>query len=130
MYRLRQIKSTLRVRWNLSRYRYKNTKSFNPLLKNEGFIGFEDVKGNVIASCVIAAKQLHPFIQECMQYYNQDFTIEIINKNEANVIDITQRLIKKGMQLGGGEQVINEMHIYPREYFCPMDFGEPRSLPA
>ena len=57
-----------------------------------------------------------------MQYYNQDFTIEIINKNEANVIDITQRLIKKGMQLGGGEQVINEMHIYPREYFCPMDF--------
>ena len=100
----------------------KILKSFNPLLKNEGFIGFEDVKGNVIASCVIAAKQLHPFIQECMQYYNQDFTIEIINKNEANVIDITQRLIKKGMQLGGGEQVINEMHIYPREYFCPMDF--------
>ena len=73
----------------------KILKSFNPLLKNEGFIGFEDVKGNVIASCVIAAKQLHPFIQECMQYYNQDFTIEIINKNEANVIDITQRLIKK-----------------------------------
>lgn len=100
----------------------KILKSFNPLLKNEGFIGFEDVKGNVIASCVIAAKQSHPFIQECMQYYNQDFTIEIINKNEANVIDITQRLIKKGMHLGGGEQVIKEMHIYPREYFCPMDF--------
>lgn len=33
----------------------KILKSFNPLLKNEGFIGFEDVKGNVIASCVIAA---------------------------------------------------------------------------
>lgn len=57
-----------------------------------------------------------------MQYYNQDFTMEIINKNEANVIDITQRLVQKGMQLGGKEQIIAGMHIYPREYFCPMDF--------
>lgn len=100
----------------------KILKSFGPLLEDEGFIGFEDVKGNIIALCVIAAKQKHPFIKECMQYYNQDFTMEIINKNEANVIDITQRLVKKGLQLGGKEQIIAGMHIYPREYFCPMDF--------
>ena len=100
----------------------KMIRSFNSLLEEDGFMCFEDVKGDIVASCVMAAKPNHLFIKECLEYYDRDFTMDIVDNNEANVIDITKRFVKKGLQLGGAEQIVSGIHIFPREYFCPMDF--------
>lgn len=100
----------------------KMLRSFNSLLSKDGFMCFEDVKGNIVASCVMAAIPKHSFIEECLQYYDRDFTLDIIDNNEANVVDITRRLVDKGLQIGGQEQSVSGIHIFPREYFCPMDF--------
>lgn len=100
----------------------KLIKSFDELLYNEAFLGFEDVKGQIIASCVMGFKKEHPFIKECLSYYRQPFTLNIIENNEANVIDITKRLCNYGLLLGGKEQHVKDIRIYSRDYFCPMDF--------
>ncbi len=100
----------------------KVLKTFNPLLENNGFMCFEDVKGDFLASCVIAVKSQHPIIKKCLEYYTRDFTLDVINNNEANVVSITQQFINNGLQLGGKEQFVSGIHIFPREYFCPMDF--------
>ena len=100
----------------------KILKSFNSLLESHGLLGFEDIKGEVIASCIMGFEKEHSFIKECLEYYNQPFTLDIIKNNEANVIDITNRLRNYGLILGGMEQIVDDIKIYPREYFCPMDF--------
>lgn len=101
----------------------KVLKNFDDLLNESAFMCFEDVKGEVIASCVIGAIPQHPFIAECMEYYKRDFdSKKIVDGNEANVIEITRLLKEHGLKLGGKEQTIANVHIYPRTYFCPMDF--------
>ena len=101
----------------------KVIKSFNDLLAQDAFMCFEDAKGDIIASCVIGSIPRHPFIKKCMEYYNQDFSIsKIVDGNEANVIHITRQLQEYGLQLGGKEQTVIGIHIYPRTYFVPMDF--------
>lgn len=101
----------------------KVLKSFNDLLNENAFMCFEDMKGEVVASCVIGAIPRHPFIAECMEYYNRNFDVrQIIEGNEANVIEITRLLKGHGLKIGGKEQIVADVHIYPRTYFCPMDF--------
>lgn len=100
----------------------KVIKSFDPLLSDEAFLCFEDVAGSIIASCVIGATRNHPNIQQLISYYDRSFDMKVIEDNEANVIALTDNLKKHGLELNGKEQVLEHAHIYPRPYFCPMDF--------
>lgn len=115
--------------WALNKYGgvYLDTdvkvlKSFDSLLNQDMFWCFEDVAGEVVASCTFGAVHQHPFVQEILEYYNQTFDLSIIEKNEANVIIITEALKRKGLRTDGRSQKVDGIQIYSRDYFCPIDF--------
>lgn len=100
----------------------KMLKSFNPLLEQNGFLCFEDVKGEVIATCVIGVEAKNPLIKELLGYYEQDFSVDIVNTFSSNALMFAQKFQCHGLKLNGLEQIIQGIHIYPRTYFCPMDY--------
>lgn len=115
--------------WALNRYGgvYLDTdvkvlKRFDPLLNQRMFWCFEDVAGEVVASCTFGSIAMNPFIEHLLEYYNQPFDMSIIDKNEANVIIITDALKEIGLKTNGRTQLIEGMHVYSRDYFCPIDF--------
>lgn len=91
-------------------------------LHYKAFTGFE--KENAITSAVIGCEPHFPLIQEFLSFYDgkhflgEDGSLN----NEANVVMMTNILLKYGLQLDDTEQSIEEMRIFPCAYFCPLDF--------
>lgn len=100
----------------------KVLKSFDSLLGQNGFLCFEDVKGEVIATCVIGTEAKNPILKELLEYYEQDFSMDIVNTFSSNALMVTKKLQQHGLVLNGLEQTVSGVHIYPRTYFCPMDY--------
>lgn len=101
----------------------KLEKSLNPFVqKDTAFMGFED--GKVLSMGVIGFPAKHHLLEELLAYYNQPFSMKIITDNIPNVVVVTHYLANKyGLKLDNSEQIIcNDVHIYPRTYFNPMDF--------
>ena len=93
--------------------------------KFPNFMGFEN--DHVITSAVMAAEKGSPLIKEFLSYYdNKEFTLDIITKNEANVLMMTETLKKYGLLINASEQHIEtslfDVHVFPQTYFCPLDF--------
>lgn len=87
-------------------------KKFDPLLKNEGFMGFEagDKQiGEYIGSGIIGAQKGNPTIKRLLNFYNK----EIWDSQEY----INTRIYKK-MYLRDNS-LFKNMTIYPRNYFAP-----------
>lgn len=97
-------------------------KSFTPLLNQRMFWCFEDAGGEIVASCTFASVAEDEFLFELLKYYEKPFSMELVDTNEANTVMITKCLQKRGLQLDGTEQNLNGIHVYPRDYFCPIDF--------
>lgn len=97
-------------------------KSLNPFVeKDTAFMGFED--GKVLSMGVMGFPPKHHLIAELLEYYNQPFSMDIIKKNVSNAVAATNYLVKKyGLKTDNSEQIIENVHIYPRTYFNAMDF--------
>ena len=101
----------------------KVLKSFDDLLENGLFACFEDLAGTTVATCVIGARKNHPVIANMLQYYKKSFDMSIIEQNIANVVYFTEQLKSRGLQKNGRLQRLDEnIVIFPRTYFCPMDY--------
>lgn len=100
----------------------KMEKSISPFVeKDEAFMGFED--GKVLSMGVMGFPPKHPLIVELLMYYNQPFSMDIIKQNVSNAVAATNYLIEKhGLKANNSEQMIGNIHIYPRTYFNAMDF--------
>lgn len=104
----------------------KLLKSLKPLLdKYDAFTGFES--HNQLTSAIIACKAKHPLIKLYLHHYqDKHFSDEIIANNEANVRMMTDICKLYGLQANNTEQEIeifsNKLHIFPKTYFCPLDF--------
>ena len=100
----------------------KLEKSLTPFIeKDEAFMGFED--GKVLSMGVIGFPPKHHLISELLNYYNKPFSIDVIKKNIANVVIVTEYFSNQyGLKPNNSEQYISNLHIYPRTYFNPMDF--------
>ncbi len=97
----------------------KLIKSFDRLLDQEAFMGFED---GVCVSCgVIAVKPHNKFIKEVLDVYNSD-SFHYEEHKEANVKIVTELLCRYGLKQNNEEQYICGIHIYPKTYFNPMDY--------
>lgn len=97
----------------------KLIKSFDRLLDQDAFMGFED---GVCVSCgVIAVKSHNKFIKEILDVYNSDSFLYEEHK-QANVKIITKFLCRYGLKQNNEEQHIYGIHIYPKTYFNPMDY--------
>lgn len=83
-------------------------KSFNSLLDNHFFIGFET--GNYIGTGVIASEPKNPIIKKTLDFYN-----ELIWNTELYTIPT---IITKVLET----EKMNGTSIYPMEYFAPYDY--------
>lgn len=100
----------------------KMEKSLNPFVeKDVAFMGFED--GKVLSMGVMGFPPKHHLIAEFLEYYKQPFSMDIIRSNMANAVVVTNYLVEKyGLKSDNSEQLIGDLHIYPRTYFNAMDF--------
>ena len=94
-------------------------KSFDSLLKYDGFSGFEDNNG--VQTAVMASKKGHDLIGELLSYYaDKNFVNERgIPDLTTNVIIITNICKKYGLKLENNTQDIKGIRFFPSEFFCP-----------
>ncbi|WP_455720744.1 glycosyltransferase family 32 protein [Agathobacter sp.] len=98
-------------------------KPLDSLLDEKCIMGFEK-SDSVNHGHGFAAEKGNAIIKELLDFYD---SIHFINADgslniTASPVYITQLLIKHGLKLNGKEQVIDGVHVYPTEYFCPKDY--------
>lgn len=97
-------------------------RDISPLLNDEGFIGFENDQ-YVASGLTIAAVARHPVIQamiaeyEKLHYVQPDGSITPVGCPRLNS-DVMERF---GLVRNGQEQIVAGIHVYPEDYFNPMD---------
>lgn len=98
-------------------------KSFNNLLDNKCILGFEEE--NYIATSFMACIPKHNLIKEFIDgykdicFYNEDKSLNMI----TNVKRLTQILENRGLIRNNKFQCINDINIFPQEYFSPYDYA-------
>lgn len=102
-------------------------RSFDELLNNRGFFGFEDTgEGTYFVACGLGfgAEKRNPLIKELRDYYddvmfqNSDGSLNLLPAPKHN----TPIFIKAGVQMNNRHQVLDGNVFYPSEYFCPKIF--------
>ena len=97
-------------------------KDISPLLDDEGFIGFENDKF-VNSGQVMAAVPHQPVVQAMIEEYkklhftNGDGTMNAVGCPHLNS-DVMEHF---GLVRNGQEQVVAGIHVYPADYFNPLD---------
>ena len=103
-------------------------KSFDNLLSNESFWGFE--QDNYVATSTIGSKKNNKILKEILDIYdnknfiNNDGTID----NTTNVIIITNLIKEKGIVMNGEFQETDCLTFYPQEYFSPYNYSNCKYL--
>ena len=98
-------------------------KSFNNLLDNKCILGFEEE--NYIATSFMACIPNHNLIKEfideyeSLNFYNIDKSLNLT----TNVKRLTKILEDKGLIRNNKFQYIDDISIYPQEYFSPYDYA-------
>ncbi|WP_270582801.1 glycosyltransferase family 32 protein [Bacteroides fragilis] len=62
-------------------------KSLNPFLSNEAFMGFE--RNEILSMGGMGFKKNNKIIKELLDYYDQEFNLNIVNKLESNAVNST-----------------------------------------
>lgn len=98
------------------------TKSLDDLLDNKAYIGFENNE-YVNSGQGTGSEAGQPFLQEQLEVYRQmNFINEIgFLSTKSCPIIATQVLEKKGLIKNGEQQTVDEVTIYPADYFNPYD---------
>lgn len=97
-------------------------RDISPLLNDEGFIGFENNRF-VNSGQVMAAVPHQPIVQAMIDEYkklhfaNADGSLNAVGCPHLNT-DVMERF---GLMRNGQEQLVAGIHVYPDDYFNPMD---------
>lgn len=97
-------------------------RDISPLLRDEGFIGFENDQ-YVNSGQVLAAAPHHVLIQAMIEEYRDrhyklpDGTVTAVSCPRLN----TNAMKQFGLRCNGQEQVIAGIRVYPSDYFNPLD---------
>jgi mannosyltransferase OCH1-like enzyme len=100
-------------------------KSFDPLLTNNCFLGFEDVHiewDGCINNAVIGAIPQHSFIREMKDRLLKEF--DGLEEAHLSSPNFTTKLLKEKGLREYKEQYIGDIHIYPIEYFYPYSWHQ------
>lgn len=93
-----------------------------PLMDDEGFIGFENEQF-VASGLTIASVPHHPVVQAMIEEYrklhftNADGTTNAVGCPHLNT-DVMERF---GLVRNGQEQTVAGIHVYPADFFNPLD---------
>ena len=97
-------------------------RDISPLLDDEGFIGFENDQ-YVASGLTIAAEAHQPVIQAMIEEYKKlhfagaDGSVTPVGCPHLNT-DVMERF---GLVRNGQEQLVAGIHVYPADYFNPLD---------
>lgn len=96
-------------------------KSFNNLLNNKAFSGFES--NEVIGVWLIASEKKNPIIKEMLDCYKDKHFITPDGKLDLtpNTLVLKSVFIKNGIIFNNKMQKKEYITIYPKDYFCPLD---------
>lgn len=100
--------------------------SFDSMLENNGFAGFED-RSFINFGQGFGAEAGNPVIKKLRDSYNSlnfinvDGTLNMVASPELNTII----LVEMGLNRNGEKQILNNCFtIYPSDYFCPKSFTD------
>lgn len=97
-------------------------KNVDEFLEFSAFTSFQDE--TMIPTALMGSEKSGFWVGKLLEYYDEH---QFIDKNggydfTTNVTTITNMSEKFGLIKNGEEQVLDgDVHIYPREYFCPLD---------
>lgn len=97
-------------------------KSFEPLLANKAFFGFEETKNKSIGTNCIGSEANAPWLKDLLDYYQTahfarpDGNLDMTTNAEL----ITRYLEKHGLVRDGKEQIVGDVHVYDHHYFSPI----------
>mgnify|MGYP001023740955 CR=1 FL=1 len=100
-------------------------KPFDNLLKLEAFCGFE-CSDYVNFGSAVGAEPNNKIIKEMLDYFEAlDFTDDVLKNNTGPIVQ-TKILVKHGLKAeqNGTEQIVEGFHVFPQEYFCPMNYSQ------
>jgi hypothetical protein len=98
-------------------------RSFEPLLQDESFSGFETDKFIAPGLVLYSGEPGNALIKATREYYDSAiFFDENGERIKINVCGIFTGILKKyGFQENGEKQICGGMILYPKDYFCPFD---------
>ena len=97
-------------------------KSLDPFLRHRAFVGFESI--DRVQTGLMACEKDHPLFLEFLHHYdhatflNPDGTAD----TTTNVTVLTRLCQAYGLELNDRLQEVAGVTVYPRSYFCPVDF--------
>ncbi len=95
-------------------------KPFDVLLHNDAFAGFEGSKHNPVMMGVIGSVPDGIWVSQQLERYNgRHFIVNGIPDLTTNVKFVSDWMKENGFLPNGEEQVFEDLHIYPVDYFCP-----------
>lgn len=100
----------------------KVVKNIDSFLKYSAFTSFEN--DSMIPTALMGSEKHGEWIKYLLEYYDtNEFILDNGNYNfTTNVVVITEMSKKLGLIQNGKRQVLDyDVHIFPREYFCPLD---------
>lgn len=99
-------------------------KPIASFVNHKAFLGFID---NTDISCgVMGAEKHNSIIKEFLDSYeNKSFIQGDVIDTKPNTDIFTQILVRNGLDQNGEYQVVSDIHIYPRTYFCPTSCVDP-----
>lgn len=98
-------------------------KSFDSLLENKAFFGFESK--DYLTTAVMAAEKGSSVIQQFMDEYKNRHFIKSDGTPDietTNVVVLTRLMTRLGLQLNGKQQNISGILTYPQAYFSANSF--------
>lgn len=98
-------------------------KNLDNLLNYQGFAGFE-CSDYVNFGLGFGAEAHNPLVKEMKDFYTNSHFSEDFIKNYTCPIVQTKILMKHGLINNRYEQEIEGFHIFPTDYFCPMNYNQ------
>ena len=97
-------------------------KPLDPYLKHEAFAGFESI--DRVQTGLLACRPGFPLFCDFLTHYDtaQFLLPDGTADTTTNVEVLTRLCADRGLQMNDRYQVVDGLAVYPREYFCPVDF--------
>ncbi|XME04324.1 glycosyltransferase family 32 protein [Lachnospiraceae bacterium C1.1] len=96
-------------------------KSFNPLLSEKAFTGFE--VGGRVAAWIFGSERHNPMIGELLSYYdNRTFVLENgCMDMTPNTVPVTRTFAEKGLKDKDVTQYLDDITVFSSDYFSPFN---------
>lgn len=97
-------------------------RPLDPYLHHQAFAGFEHPQR--VQTGLLACEKGFPLFRDFMAYYDTASFLQSDGTPDVttNVEILTRLCLERGMVCNDTCQVVDGLAIYPREYFCPVDF--------